>query len=522
MKTSHLILLILISLSSHLLSGETSTIPVIPRPQLMELTSGTFQISPATTIIVSPDLMFRAKQFKGYVEPALGYDLVINSKSTSKNTIEFRLDKSLNQLGEEGYKLEVIPGKILLIAYTGKGIFWGIQTLRQVLPSQILRSAPVKGVSWEIPCLKLEDHPRFKWRGLMLDCSRTFITKEQIKRDLESMSFFKMNVLHLHLTDDQGWRIEIRKYPELTTISSKFHDSFKEPKEYQGFYSREDMKELIEYAEQRNIEIVPEIEMPGHSSEIFAAFPQFSCKGDTARITPFFKGVGVHNEILCAGNEDTFKFIENILDEMTSLFPSQYFHIGGDEAPKKHWKECPKCQKRIVAEGLKDENELQSWFVKRIEKYLNGKGKKLIGWDEITEGGLSQSATVMYWRGWVKEVPQKVADLGNNLIMTPTSHCYFDYPNEKISTEDVYLYNPVPQGFGANQTARVLGVQANFWSHIDRTPPPIDRQLFPRLIALSEIAWTDNDKKDWNNFRTRLSQMLKSLDILGISYFNEK
>ncbi len=521
MKLNCLVLFILICLNSDFLAAETN-VKIIPGPSVITLTSGTFRFSASTSVFAPENLLFRAKQLKYYLEPALGFELQINSKPGNENEIELKLDKSLKSIGAEGYHLDIQSNKIHLTAFDEKGIFWGIQTIRQLLPPQILRGATVKGAAWKIPCVRIEDNPSFKWRGLMLDCSRTFIPKEQIKRYLEAMSFFKMNVFHMHLTDDQGWRLEIRKYPELTAISSKFHDSFKEPKEYQGFYSQDDMKELIEFAGQRNIEIVPEIEMPGHSSEVFAAFPQLSCKGDTTKIHPFFKGVGVHNEIYCAGNEETFRFIENVLDEVTALFPSEYIHIGGDEAPKKHWKECPKCQKRISEEGLKDENELQSWFVKRIEKYLNNKGKRLIGWDEITEGGLSHSATVMYWRGWVKDVPQKVAELGNNMIMTPTSSCYFDYTYDIISTEKVYSFNPVPEGFGAEQSKRVMGVQANFWSHIDRTQPQIDRQLFPRLIALAEIAWAENKNKDWNEFKARMEIKKESLDIMGISHFLEK
>ena len=522
MKKNLIILILLISIKFNLCGVESRKIAIIPRPQLIEQTTGVFNVSITTSINLSENLSFRAKQLKGYLEPALGFDLLVSHKSGQKNNIELRLDKTLGRLGNEGYLLQITPDKILLTAFQDKGIFYGIQTLRQLLPRQILREAKAIGVNWEIPCMKIEDVPRFNWRGLMLDCSRTFISKEQIKRYLDALSFFKMNVLHMHLTDDQGWRIEIKKYPEMTKIASIFHESFQEPKEYEGYYSQEDMRELIEYGAQRNIEIVPEIEMPGHSSEVFAAFPQFSCKGDTAKIHPFFKGPTVHNEIFCAGNDETFVFLQNVLDEISALFPSQYIHIGGDEAPKAHWKTCPKCQKRILDEGLKDENELQSWFVKRIEKYLTKKGKRLIGWDEITEGGLSPTATVMYWRGWEKDVPAKVAQLGNNMIMTPTAYSYFDYPNNKITTENIYFVNPVPQGFSLEQSEKVQGVQANFWSHIDRTPPAIDRQLFPRLIALSEIAWTQNENKDWNEFNVRLGKIEQSLDIMGINYFIEK
>ncbi|MEI7525140.1 MAG: beta-N-acetylhexosaminidase [Mariniphaga sp.] len=522
MKSSLIILIILIVFDIHILAGETIKSAIIPKPLVLEKTEGIFKLTSATSITVSENLSFRAIQLKGYLEPALGYDLLVSHKAGLNNSIELKIDKSLGRLGDEGYLLDITKEKILLTAFQDKGIFYGIQTLRQLLPSEILRDTPVKQMDWQIPCLKIEDKPRFKWRGLMLDCSRTFISKEQIKRYLEILSFFKMNVLHMHLTDDQGWRVEILRYPELTKTASKFHESFQEPKEYEGYYLQGDIRELIEYATQRNIEIIPEIEMPGHSSEVFAAFPQLSCKGDTTKIHPFFKGPGVHNEIFCAGNDKSFEFLYHVLDEISELFPSPYVHIGGDEAPKAHWKTCPKCQKRILDEGLKDENELQSWFVKRIEKYLNNKGKRLIGWDEITEGGLSPTATVMYWRGWEKDVPAKVAERGNDMIMTPTDYSYFDYSNEKISTEKIYSVNPVPQGFSSKQRERVLGVQANFWSHIDRTPPVIDRQLFPRLIALSEIAWAQNENKDWNEFNLRLGKIEPILDIMGINYFIKK
>ena len=332
------------------------------------------------------------------------------------------------------------------------------------------------------------------------------------------MSFFKMNILHMHLTDDQGWRLQIRKYPELTDRASKFNPSFGEPLEYQGFYSQEDIRELVRFASERNIEIVPEIEMPGHTSEVFSVFPNLTCRADTSIIRPWSENYSVTNPVLCAGNEDTFKFIENVLDEVAELFPSEYIHIGGDEAPKVFWKECPKCQKRIADEGLKDENELQSWFIKRIENYLHTKGKKLVGWDEIIEGGLSSSATVMYWRGWLKNVPKKVTDMGNNIIMTPTSHSYISTPLSTISTEKAYSLNPPDFGIAPENINKIIGVQGNFWSHLDRTPPRIDRQLFPRLLALAEAGWTDYEQKNWNDFKGRLKTRLNSLDIMGIYY----
>lgn len=520
MKSIINLLLIFVLTVSAPLSGQ-QILNIVPIPQKTELTNGVFKITPGTTVSTPEIFRERAKQLKWYLEPALGFDLAVVSKPEKNNCIVLKQDKNLANLGNEAYRLEISTDIITLAASHEKGIFWGIQTLRQLLPYQVLREAPVKGIKWEIPCLRIEDFPRFGWRGLMLDCSRTFISSDQVKKYIDVMSFFKMSVLHMHLTDDQGWRIEIKKYPELTKIAAKFHDSFEEPEEYEGYYSQDDIRELIEYAAQRNIEIVPEIEMPGHTTEVFAAFPNLSCKGDTAKIHPWFKGYGIHNEIFCAGNEETFEFLENVIDEVAAMFPSEYFHIGGDEAPKMHWKECPKCQKRIADEGLKDEDELQSWFVRRIEKYINSKGKKLIGWDEIMEGGLSKTATVMFWRGRMGDVPKKVAQQGNNMVMTPTTHCYFDYTYERIPSEKVYSFDPVPAEIADNNAGNVLGVQANFWSHIDRTPPRIDRQLFPRLVALSEIAWTNNDRKNWDDFKVRLQEKLKSLELLGIYYFKE-
>jgi len=520
MKRTSVYLFFFLLLSARFLSAQ-SLINIIPKPQNLQESKGSFIISPATVIVVKDNLLIQADQLKHYLEPALGFDLAIAAKAVQNNVIEIRLDKTLSKLGEEGYQLNIEPQKITLIALNEKGIVWGIQTLRQLLPDQILRQATVKGMEWKIPCLKIEDQPRFKWRGLMLDCSRTFIAKEQIKKYLEQMSLYKMNVLHMHLTDDQGWRLEIKKYPELTSVCSKFDTAFHEPKEYEGFYSQDDIRELIAFAAQRNIEIVPEIEMPGHTSELFAAFPQLSCKGDTLKVRPWAKGAGVHNDVFCAGNEATFDFLKNVLDEATALFPSVYFHIGGDEAPKKFWKECPKCQKRIKDEGLKDENELQSWFVKRIEKYLNSKGKKLTGWDEIMDGGLSETATVMYWRSWQKDVAKKIPTISNAIIMSPTSHSYFDYTYKNISTEKVYSFDPASKEVFGDHVNNVLGVQANFWSHLDRTPPRIDRQLFPRILAMAEIAWTDNARKDWKDFNTRLQSKLRSLDVMGIYYYNE-
>ncbi|HLO82350.1 MAG TPA: beta-N-acetylhexosaminidase [Chitinophagaceae bacterium] len=488
---------------------------IIPQPLSLVKGEGFFTVNHKTVIVAARGLETRAMFFRDLLKPAMGFEIPVIEKPVRENYISLVADASL---GAEAYQLEVTKNHITVKAGNEQGIFWGLQTLRQLLPLDVLREAPVQ-TSWTIPVVKINDKPQFKWRGLMLDVSRTFMNKEQVKKYIDALSYFKLNVLHMHLTDDQGWRLEIKKYPLLTEKASRFDTSFHEPPEYEGYYTQADMKELIAYAALRNVEIVPEIEMPGHSSEVFAAYPELSCKGDTLKIHPWTKGYGVHKDVFCAGNDDTFKFLEAVLDEVVQLFPSKFVHVGADEVPKEFWKNCPKCQKRIKDEGLKDENELQSWTVRRMEKYLNSKGKKLVGWDEILEGGLSKSATVMYWRGWLKDIPAKVLEQGNDMIMSPTTHFYIDYTNEKISTQRVYSYQaPFMDGKGAE---KILGVQVNFWSHLDRTVPRIDRQLFPRVIALAEVGWSQQATRNWEEFKPRLQSKLHVLDIMGIYYMKD-
>ena len=324
-------------------------------------------------------------------------------------------------------------------------------------------------------------------------------------------------MLHLHLTDDQGWRIEIKKHPRLTEICSNFNKKY--PDEKSGFYSQEEMRDIIAYAKSRYITIVPEIEMPGHSSEIFAAYPELSCNGKKSEIYPFFSGPNITKDILCAGNDDVFSLLEDVLTEVIELFPSEYIHIGGDEAPKDRWETCAKCQSRIKTQGLKDEHELQSYFIKRIEKFINAKRRKLIGWDEILEGGLAENAAVMSWRG-VKGGIQ-AAQMGHAVVMSPTSHCYFDYTLETTPLEKTYSFDPVPKELSKDQAQLILGGQANMWTHIARTDSTIDQQIFPRLIALSEALWTEPVKKDFTDFHKRLALHYHRLDKLDVPYGSE-
>ena len=349
----------------------------------------------------------------------------------------------------------------------------------------------------------------------MLDCSRTFQSVEYLKKTVDRLAFYKMNILHLHLTDDQGWRLEIKKHPELTRKGARFSPQYNEPESHQGFYTQTELRDLVKYAQLRGVTIVPEIEMPGHTLEVLVCRPDLSCTGKIPDdIFPFLKGSNITRDIFCAGNDDTFKFLEDVIDEVADIFPSTFIHIGGDEAPKDRWKACPKCQARIKAEGLKNEHELQSYFIRRVEKHINAKGRRLIGWSEILEGGLASNAAVMDWIGGGAEA----TEAGHDAVMSPTSHCYFDYSYQSISTEKAYAFNPVAI-LSPDQAKHLLGIQANFWSHIDREPALVDRQLFPRLISLAERAWSPAETTDGNHFKSRLDEHLPILEKMDIRYY---
>jgi len=498
------------------------SIAIIPQAVEINQTAGVFQINPKTKISCTKELNAKAEQLANLLKPATGYNFPISETNHKRNVISLSLDNNLNNLGKEGYKLEVQTKRVSITAASKTGILYGIQSLRQLLPATIEGNKTGKtNELWEIPCVSITDKPRFKWRGLMLDCSRTFWCVEYVKRTIRLMSLYKLNTLHMHLTDDQGWRIEIEKYPELTNKGARFPEKWNEPKEREGFYSKKDIKEIIDYATQHNVTIIPEIEMPGHTLAVLACYPELSCTGGPFEIHPFFKGPGVHKDIFCAGNEKTFEFLENVLSEVFEMFPSEYIHIGGDEAPKARWEVCNKCQARIKEEGLKDEHELQSWFIKRIEKYISAHGRKLIGWDEIMEGGLSPTASVMYWRGWKPAIPEKVISKGNDIVMSPTSHCYFDYKYETISTMKAYEFEPVPGNVTNEQSKNILGLQANFWSHIDRTEEGVDKQLFPRILSIAETGWSPKSKKDSVHFKVRVREQLIRLGNMEVNYYTD-
>jgi len=533
MKRLLLPLLILAMLNSCKPVSDKRDIAVIPKPVKLSVGVGEFVINRKTVIVFPQNdgVESVAGYFNKRYAATSGYRLKLSHKNSGENEIVFEISGN-KEYGDEGYSLESDKNKILIKAYKPAGLFYGVQTLLQLLPVEIYGGKVVEDKVWNVPSVKIFDKPSFKWRGMHLDVSRHFFSKEFVKRYIDLIAMHKMNIFHWHLTDDNGWRIEIKKYPALTDICAwrvprdkwRTAEPVKpgEKPTYGGYYTQDDIREIVRYAAERSVEIIPEIEMPGHSAEVFAAFPELSCTGKR-NIVPVVWGDGV----FCAGNDSTFVFLENVLDEVAELFPSKYIHIGGDEVNKKYWRKCAKCQKRIRDNNLKDENELQSWFVKKIEKYLNGKGKRLIGWDEILEGGIAPEATVMSWRGVKGGIES--AEQGHDVIMCPGSHCYFDHyqadPDFEpeaiggyLPLKKVYAFNPVPNELSDDKAHFVLGGQGNVWTEFIFTPEHAEYMALPRMTALAEVLWTPKDEQNWNDFQKRLITQFKRFDAMGVNY----
>ena len=503
------------------LAPDIHEINIIPKPVRLTVNTGVFRIDRQTKVCVPPgnaEADQVARYFAQMVKRCAGFNLEIRhcgERLCESNSITFGLEDR-DDLGSEGYTLSVRPGAIAITASQPAGLFYAVQTIRQLLPPEIETSNA--RVLLNIPCVQILDKPSFPWRGLLLDCSRTFLRKDYILRYIDLLALYKMNVLQLHLTDDQGWRLEIRKYPLLAELCSKFSPLY--PDEISGYYSQADIKEMVEYARSRYVTIVPEIEMPGHSSSVFVAYPQFCCTGQKTEIFPFGKGPNITKNIFCPGNEDAYAFLEDVLAEVIEMFPSEYIHIGGDEAPKDKWKKCPKCQAMIARHNLKDEEQLQAYFTQRIERFLNSRGRKLIGWDEILEGGLAENAAVMSWRGTQGGIA--AAEANHCVVMSPTSHCYFDYDVKQTPLKITYSFEPIPAELPAHKRKFILGGQGNMWTQSARTEPAIDRQIFPRLIGLAEALWTPAELKSFNDFHDCLPAHYRRLDILQVNYGPEK
>ncbi len=503
---------------------------VIPLPQSIVMVKGkSFILNSNTTIFCSSkdDLMQKNACFLScYIADLTGLKLKVSDIKPKKgNYIELLLNNK-NIKGEEAYTININNKNIKISGFTSAGVFYGIQTLRKSLPICNATNNPIV-----LPAAEIKDAPRFKYRGMMLDCSRHFFSIDFIKKFIDLIALHNMNTFHWHLNDDQGWRIEIKKYPKLVEIgsvrtgtvmgrNSDVDDSIK----YGGYYTQEQCREIVEYARQRHITVIPEIDMPGHMKAVLASYPNLGCTGGPYKVGHNW---GVYYDVLCIGNEDTFKFVEGVLDEIIDIFPSRYIHIGGDETPTKRWSECSKCEKIMQKEGLPI-NKLQAYFTNRIEKYLNSKGRSIIGWDEILDGDINKSATIMSWRGI--EPGEKGAKMGHDVIMSPTSHCYFDYAQTKeqysepltqvhsLDVEQVYSLDPAPKTMSEESKKHILGVQANLWTEYISNPNLATYMLLPRMAALSEVQWTSPAQKDFKQFKIRATRLSKLYDKYGYIY----
>ena len=514
-------------------SFKKDQIAIIPKPNQLSLEGESFRISSSTRITApGADQQKAVRYLKDMFQTAAGFLLDIQKKS-DQNAIVFQ---QIEGLAPEAYQLDVSPKRILISASGEAGYFYGVQSLRQLLPSAI-ESKEIVSTDWLVPCVKIEDEPRFAWRGMQMDFSRHFFDIDEVKTFLDYMALYKLNIYHMHLTDDEGWRIEIKQLPLLTekgawrtesrhdkvcidnaktdpsfTIDPEKYHMKDGKKMYGGFFTQDQIKEIIKYADERCITVIPEIDMPGHLKAAIDNYPFLSCKEEA--------GWGkVFTTPACLGKESTYKFVETILGEITELFPSKYIHIGGDEVNIQSWKDCPKCQGEIHKYHLKNEHELQSHFNRRIEQFLQSKGKQLMGWDEIAEGGLTKDAHVMWWRNWAPEALVTAAKNGNSMIITPNNKYYFDFKNEQTTLQQVFDYEPVPSDFTPEQEKLVMGIQANLWSEWIPNFERLQYQTFPRILALAETAWAKKESKDYDEFNTRVQLLCDRMDVMNVNYY---
>lgn len=508
-------------------------ISIVPRPVSVQPGEGVFTLRPNSRIVVSAGTLRTGKLLAQWLKPATGYALKVAEASDADHTISLKLDRSLGSLGTEGYVLDVTPTRVKIRAKTDAGVLYGVQTLRQLFPPAIFLSTQQKDVEWNAPSIHVEDQPRFGWRGAMLDVCRHFMPKDFVLRFIDLLALHKLNTFHWHLTDDQGWRIEIKKYPRLTKVGAwrketrlgHEHDSphgfDKMP--HGGFYTQDEIREVVEYARQRHITIVPEIEMPGHAQAAIAAYPRLGVTGKPLEVWTQW---GINANIFDP-SERTIHFLQDVLTEVIGLFPGQFVHVGGDEAIKDQWKASEKVQKRIKDLGLKDEHEMQSYFIRRMDAFLASKGKRLIGWDEILEGGLAPGATVMSWRGVDGGIA--AAKSGHDVVMSPTTNVYLDYAQSKdpgelpniggfLPLETVYAFEPVPAALSADEARHILGGQANIWTEYMASPGNVEYMAFPRLVALAEVVWSPAEKKNYADFLARLEPHLLRLQNLDVNF----
>ncbi len=537
-KIIQILLLFLIVVSSSCSKSKVfaeSDIAIIPKPVHLKLKKGVFEFNDKTEFVISDASQKEAVSILlNKFKKAAGWTLQVSENAPKNNFVAFIVDESLN---DEAYELIVNSDNITIKAKSYSGFLYAMETIRQLLPVDIESNTVLKNTDWIIPNLTINDEPRFKWRGLHLDVARHFFKKEYIKQTIDMLAMHKMNVFHFHLVDDQGWRIEIKKYPKLTSVGAWRLDQEdahwdgrrvttpEDEATYGGFYTQEDIKEIVAYAKTKGVQVVPEIEMPAHVMSAIAAYPELSCTETPIGVPS--GGVWPITEIYCAGKETTFEFLENVLLEVIELFPSKYIHVGGDEATKTNWAKCPHCQNRMKTEGLKNVEELQSYFIKRMERFISTHDRKLIGWDEILEGGLAPQATVMSWRGVKGGL--EATEQGHDVVMTPGSHMYFDHYQGPQNQEPlawgghtplskVYEFDPIVETMTPEQSKHVLGGQANLWSEQIKTEAHSQYMIFPRLAALSEAVWSPKASRNWDDFSKRIVSLFKRYEYLGINY----
>ena len=508
-------------------------INIIPAPSELKMGKGKFSLQEEIKIICPKEITSIATIFTNYFHGHIKFTVSTES-STADEGIVLQLS-SEKEIGEEGYFLDVQPKTITIKSGTAQGIFYGLQTLRQLIPASYEDKNAKSFALNEIPCCAITDFPRFSWRGFMLDCCRHFWPVSFIKRTLDLLAFQKFNVFHWHLTEDQGWRIEIKKYPLLTEIGSKrigSQEGYRKDKKHDsiphgGYYTQDDIKEIVAYAKERFIKVIPEIEMPGHSQAALVAYPELAC---TSGAPPFKVGTqwGVYRDVYCGGKDSVLKFNQDILDEVMDLFPSEIIHTGGDEVPKDRWKECSDCQTKIKSEGLKDEHALQCYFTNKISKYLADHGKRLMGWNEILDPDLAPNAICHFWTGKFDPIIAEIKN-GRDIVVSKSSHLYLDHTYKHSSLSKYYKFEPVPDEVSPQYHGKVLGVESPLWCEVifrqrknfpDYTKYPekiADYQMWPRLNALSEIGWTKKENKDVGSFFKRFDFLKERLSILGVN-----
>ena len=510
---------------------------IIPKPVSLTANFGYFTLRSDTTIAIADNTKILGQDLAKMIAPATGYALKTASTDSNSNVIRLTIDPSLTKLGTEGYDLIATPDSIAITAPTPAGIFYGLQTLRQLLPPEIFSPTKIARDAWPVPAVQIEDYPRFRWRGLMLDCSRHFFDKAFVERYIDLLAMHKMNSFHWHLTDDQGWRIEIKKYPKLTTVGAFRKETvitaLENPENappkydgqpYGGFYTQDDIREVVRYAADRFINVVPEIEFPGHSAAAIAAYPEL---GNTGKPVEVWTAWGVNRNTL-SPEESTIDFYQNVLAEVLELFPSQFIHLGGDEVNTKQWDRSPVAQARIKELGLKNSHDLQPYMLRRLTQFVESHNRRLIGWDEILGDDLPQDAVVMSWRGTKGGIA--AAKQGHDVVMAPDPVTYFDHYqshnkfSEPLTQPDVvtlsavYAFDPIPKDLPADEAAHVLGAQGQLWTEYVPMPKLAEYQVFPRACALAEDVWTPGNEKNYADFQTRLAEHFHRLEQLKVNY----